>query len=210
VSAGIQVQILEPRWRCFDAALGREVDLTPFFDHEGDSGRRLYVLEETVLVPFVPTLVPHGLAARPRTGHAFDIRPRSGSLLKKNIQVTLGTIDEGYGGQLMTVATYMPVPERVTDGLVADACTALLNRHLSHDYEEMRALSHLLEAFGVVRCDMTHLVLKRGERISQLVEVALNTDVGFELVPQLVPTSRGSAGFNSTSESTFSKEAPRG
>ena len=89
-------------------AAGVVNNLVPAYDHDGDSGMRLYVLEDTLLQPFVPTLIPHGIAVKPPEGHETQIRPRSSTLFKRNIHVAMGTIDYPYRGELMSCVMYTP------------------------------------------------------------------------------------------------------
>lgn len=193
---------LDPDWTHFDTELEALVDLEPFFDHEGDSGSRLYAHEDVILVPFVPTKIRHGIAVTPREGYAFDIRGRSGSAFKKHIQVELGTVDRPYTGELCTVATYRPPLKTVDPRVDLDQLLTSLG-FTSQTVVQVREFALLLQAFGVASFDPTPYVVARGERVSQLVEVAVCTARGqrpFTRVPALGETTRGAKGFNSTSE----------
>lgn len=141
--------------------------IDPEFDHEGDSGRRLYVLEGTVLPPYTPVLIPHGIAVVPTEGYHTEIRPRSSSLKKKHVHVALGTIDAPYRGELMSCVIYMPPMEAV-----------------------------LIDGVKVVKMPEP-LLLKAGERVSQLVEVAIRT-IRAQKVDSLDETTRGAGAFGST------------
>lgn len=193
---------LDAAWRVYDETLDAEVDLTPFFDHEGDSGRRLYAREAVVLVPFVPTKVPHGIAVTPREGHAFDIRSRSGSRMKKHIAVELGTVDAPYTGELCTVATYMPPLTLPNEGSVSKVVAHFETKYGEAKYSAIAELVEALGSLGVACYDPTPYVVQRGERISQLVELRIETRPGILWTDTLASTSRGTNGFNSTSEAS--------
>lgn len=69
-----------------------------------NSGMDLYVDQETVLPPQTEVRVPSGVAlAWLKHMHEAQIRPRS-STLRRGIHVALGTIDNGYRGELLVSA----------------------------------------------------------------------------------------------------------
>lgn len=84
------------------ARLEGSIDLTPVYDHAGDSGLRLYVTEPVTLEPGKPALIKHGIAVLPPAGYETQIRPRSSTLFKRLLHVALGTIDANYRGELMS------------------------------------------------------------------------------------------------------------
>jgi dUTP pyrophosphatase len=92
---------------------GVALDLTPGYDHPGDSGLRLFVTEPVTLPPGEPVLVKHGIAVLPPAGHETQIRPRSSTLFKRKLHVAFGTIDASYRGELMSCVLNLG-PEPVT------------------------------------------------------------------------------------------------
>jgi dUTP pyrophosphatase len=76
------------------------------YAHDGDSGLDLYAVEEVVLEPNTPTLVPTGLKIEIPYGYEGQIRPKSGLALNNNITVanTPGTIDSNYRGEVKVIA----------------------------------------------------------------------------------------------------------
>jgi dUTP pyrophosphatase len=70
-----------------------------------DAGMDLQALEDTVLEPGVPRLVPTGLAIELPPGYEAQIRPRSGLALKQAITIpnAPATIDPGYRGEIRVV-----------------------------------------------------------------------------------------------------------
>ena len=65
----------------------------------------LRAVEEVVLEPGVPRLVPTGLTIELPSGFEAQVRPRSGLALKHAITMpnTPGTIDPGYRGEIRVI-----------------------------------------------------------------------------------------------------------
>ena len=65
----------------------------------------LRAVEDIVLPPGVPTLVPTGLAVEIPPGYEAQVRPRSGLALRHSITMpnAPGTIDPGYRGELRVI-----------------------------------------------------------------------------------------------------------
>ena len=72
---------------------------------EEDAGMDLVAVEDIVLKPGVPVLVPTGLAIELPAGYEAQIRPRSGLALKHAITVpnSPATIDPGYRGEIRVI-----------------------------------------------------------------------------------------------------------
>jgi dUTP pyrophosphatase len=91
----VRIQRLRP-----DAAL-------PEYAHgpEEDAGMDLRAVEDAVLEPGVPRLVPTGLAIEAPPGCEAQIRPRSGLALKHAITLpnSPATIDPGYRGEIRVI-----------------------------------------------------------------------------------------------------------
>ncbi|MEO8594251.1 MAG: dUTP diphosphatase [Candidatus Solibacter sp.] len=70
-----------------------------------DAGLDLHSVEEVILEPGVPRLVPTGLTLEVPSGFEAQIRPRSGLALKHAITVpnAPGTIDPGYRGEVRVI-----------------------------------------------------------------------------------------------------------
>jgi dUTP pyrophosphatase len=74
----------------------------------GSTGYDLYACPDGDLtIGQEPTLVPTGLAIEAPAGFDVQIRPRSG-LSSKGVQVTLGTIDADYRGELLVTMFVLP------------------------------------------------------------------------------------------------------
>lgn len=91
----IRVNLLHP-----DAIL-------PRYAHgpEEDAGMDLHAVEDVVLEPGVPALVPTGLSIELPPGFEAQIRPRSGLALRHAITLpnAPATIDPGYRGEIRVI-----------------------------------------------------------------------------------------------------------
>jgi dUTP pyrophosphatase len=70
-----------------------------------DAGMDLCSIEEAVLEPHVPRLIPTGLAIEIPPGYEGQVRPRSGLALRHAIAMpnAPGTVDPGYRGELRVI-----------------------------------------------------------------------------------------------------------
>jgi dUTP pyrophosphatase len=79
----------------------------PSYAHgpDEDAGLDLHALEDAVLEPGVPSLVPTGLTIEIPPGYEAQIRPRSGLALKHAITLpnSPATIDPGYRGEIRII-----------------------------------------------------------------------------------------------------------
>lgn len=91
----IRVNLLHP-----DAVL-------PRYAHgpEEDAGMDLHAVEDVLLEPGVPALVPTGIAIELPPGYEAQIRPRSGLALRHAITLpnAPATIDPGYRGEIRVI-----------------------------------------------------------------------------------------------------------
>jgi dUTP pyrophosphatase len=81
--------------------------ILPRYAHgpEEDAGMDLHAVEDVVLEPGVPALVPTGLAIELPPGLEAQIRPRSGLALRHAITLpnAPATIDPGYRGEIRVI-----------------------------------------------------------------------------------------------------------
>src|SRR4051794_17434463 len=70
-----------------------------------DAGMDLHAVENVVLEPGIPHLVPTGLTIEVPPGYEAQVRPRSGLALKHAITIpnAPGTIDPGYRGEVRVI-----------------------------------------------------------------------------------------------------------
>ena len=77
----------------------------------GSTGYDLYAcLEGEMVIGQEPTLVPTGIAIEAPPGYDVQVRPRSG-LSTKGVQVTFGTIDSDYRGEVLVTMYVLPYRE---------------------------------------------------------------------------------------------------
>ncbi len=77
----------------------------------GSTGYDLYAcLDEELVVGQKPTAVPTGIAIEAPPGYDVQVRPRSGLSLK-GVQVTFGTIDSDYRGEVLVTMYILPYRE---------------------------------------------------------------------------------------------------
>lgn len=78
----------------------------PRFNHRGDSGVDIKIVESCTIPPFGRVLLKTGLAVEVPEGYEVQIRPRSGISLKTPLLIanSPGTIDSNYRGEVCIVA----------------------------------------------------------------------------------------------------------
>lgn len=164
-----------------------------------DSGMDLYAVEDTVLLPGVPTLVKTGLAVEIRSGGDIEYASDSST-----------TVDPvtGHRSKWITVDVAPITFEaqiRPRSGLALKHGIQVLGGTVDNGYRneigvillwgghapnEWRINNFFLRAFGRYR-------IRRGDRIAQLV-IAPVVLCGAEWASELGATDRGEAGFGST------------
>lgn len=72
--------------------------------HESDSGYDVRCLEDTYLLPGETKLIGTGVQVELPEGYECQVRPKS-SLSSQGILIHLGTVDQGYRGEIMVTAT---------------------------------------------------------------------------------------------------------
>ena len=86
----------------------REEASLPRYTHgpSEDAGLDLCAVEDTMLPPGAPKLVPTGIAIELPPGYEAQIRPRSGLALKHGLTMinSPGTIDSDYRGEIQVIA----------------------------------------------------------------------------------------------------------
>ncbi|MGC8758331.1 MAG: dUTP diphosphatase [Bryobacteraceae bacterium] len=123
----IRVNLLHP-----DAIL-------PRYAHgpEEDAGMDLHAVEDVLLEPGVPALVPTGLAIELPPGLEAQIRPRSGLALRHAITLpnAPATIDPGYRGEIRVILLNLGrAPYRVRKG--DRIAQMVIARYEAIDWEE--------------------------------------------------------------------------
>lgn len=65
-----------------------------------DSGLDLYSLVDITLKPFESKTISTGIAINLEEGYEAQVRPKSGITTKTGLRIQLGTVDDGYIGEL--------------------------------------------------------------------------------------------------------------
>lgn len=74
--------------------------ILPKYNNPGDSGMDFYTPIEFALAPGCSMLIPLDLAFELPEGYGMNVRPTSGNTVKTSMRVQLGTVDNGYRGNL--------------------------------------------------------------------------------------------------------------
>src|SRR5690625_682049 len=158
--------------------------------HASDSGFDLAASEDVIVEPGETAVVPTGIAVELPAGYEAQVRPRSGVTAKTKLRVQLGTIDNGYNGEIgVIVDNIMIQPYDLFDSF-----PYLIDGE--RDFVEGETI--VVGAY----------IIRKGDRIAQLVVQPI-PDVEAIEVFDVEETERGEGGFGSsgiTSEYSFDKE----
>ena len=147
--------------------------------HPTDSGFDLYASEDVIIEPGETTIVPTGIAVELPKGYEAQVRPRSGVTAKSKLRVQLGTIDNGYTGEIGVIV------DNITDDPIGNT-----SRYLNFvDGSEIRQEEDILDGTYFIR---------KGDRIAQLVVQALPAVTAVEIEDFSEESERGEGGFGST------------
>lgn len=156
--------------------------IIPTKAHPSDSGYDLYASEDVIIEPGETRVIPTGIAVELPPGYEAQIRPRSGVTAKTKLRVQLGTIDNGYRGELgVIVDNIFPVDEE--------------DRH--DYYSEVITISGDLTNVGR-RYPYGSYIIRKGDRIAQLVIQRLPETEAVEIDEFIEESERGEGGFGSS------------
>src|SRR5690554_6223089 len=154
--------------------------IIPSKAHATDSGFDLYASEDVIIEPGETTVVPTGIAVQLPEGYEAQVRPRSGITAKTKLRVQLGTIDNAYRGEIGVIVDNTDAGK---DSIVS--LVKCIDGKSSLDYE------------GRLYPSPTYII-RKGDRIAQLVIQPLPTVEAYEVEGELEETERGEGGFGST------------
>ena len=158
--------------------------------HASDSGFDLVASEDVIIEPGETAVVPTGIAVELPAGYEAQVRPRSGVTAKTKLRVQLGTIDNGYNGEIGVIVDNIRTPIKTID---IDGGWTGLSTVSSIDAYTVCGTGQYL---GERTADGTYLI-RKGERIAQLVVQPL-PDVEAIEVFDVEETERGEGGFGSS------------
>lgn len=147
--------------------------------HATDSGFDICASEDVIIEPGDTKVVPTGIAVKLPNGYEAQIRPRSGVTSKTKLRVQLGTIDNGYNGEI---------------GVIVD------NDLLRTPAEILYGIDGVpIHNKGIKYPDVTgSYLIRKGDRIAQLVVQSLPSVEVYEIEDDIGETDRGAGGFGST------------
>src|SRR5690625_4731932 len=147
--------------------------------HHTDSGFDLYASEDVIIEPGETVIVPTGIAVELPKGFEAQARPRSGVTAKTKLRVQLGTIDNGYKGEIGVIVDN-----------IADDPFGNTSRYLNFvDGSEIRQDDDIPDGTYHIR---------KGDRIAQLVVQALPEVTAVEIEEFTEDSERGEGAFGST------------
>src|SRR5690625_1230347 len=150
--------------------------IIPTKAHQSDSGFDLFASEDVIIEPGETVIVPTGIAVELPKGFEAQVRPRSGVTAKTKLRVQLGTIDQEYTGEIGVIV------DNITDDPIGNT-----SRYLNFvDGSEIRQDEDIL--------DGTYLI-RKGDRIAQLVIQPLPAVEAYENEDELGDTDRGGRGI---------------
>lgn len=89
----------------------------PQYAHTSDSGLDLFAIEDTTIHPGETKLIRTGIKVALPPGYEFQVRPKSGRVLKTKLRIanTPGTVDAGYRDEIGVIVENVETPIRDID-----------------------------------------------------------------------------------------------
>ncbi|MFD3198897.1 dUTP diphosphatase [Bacillus sp. LR_5] len=166
---------------------------TPTYAHSTDAGFDLAASEDVIIEPGATACVPTGLAFEIPEGYEMQIRPRSGITLKTKLRVQLGTVDEGYRGEVGVIVDNIAqkIGEEDTRYLFVDGGCENTEKAEFFDFniDDYR--------YGNVYVPDSTYKIRKGDRIAQALIKPVEQAV-FTEVDALGDSDRGADGFGSS------------
>ena len=153
--------------------------IVPTRGHATDAGLDLYANEDVVIVPGETVVVKTGIAIQLPEGHEGQVRPRSGVTSKTKLRVQLGTIDEGYTGEV---------------GIIVDNVSNVEPRS-EWNYPQRDIANNLITG-SHARSAFTYLI-RKGDKLAQLV-ISPVAHPSVVVTEEVAAGERGANGFGST------------
>lgn len=148
--------------------------------HATDSGFDLYASEDVIIKPGETAVVPTGIAVKLPAGYEATVRPRSGVTSRTKLRVQLGTIDNGYGGEIGIIVDS-------TNSFTQTTKVTPLN-YVGIDGKESDEEAVIYGSY----------IVRKGDKLAQLVVQPIPNVESYEITGDIGDTDRGDAGFGST------------
>lgn len=163
--------------------------MIPTKSHPTDSGFDLYAAEDVVIHPGETEIVKTDIAVQLPEGMEAQVRPRSGITSKGFIQVHLGTIDNGYTGNIGIIAenksNFYPMYEKADSRVLLGPKGNIVTDEDGRIYKSDDLVF------------TNSCLIRKGDKIAQLVVQYLPQIESVE-VEEIDDTLRGDGGFGST------------
>ena len=164
--------------------------IIPTKAHPSDSGYDLFANEDVIIGPGETVIVKTGVAVQLPEGYEAQIRPRSGITAKTKLRVQLGTIDNDYRGELgVIVDNIRPYNEGMSEWH-----TTMNETYAQNRVRKSCTCGH----FQHVRYRKGTYLIRKGDRIAQLVIQRLPETEAVEIDDFSEDSERGEGGFGST------------
>lgn len=152
-----------------------------------DSGFDLVASADVIIEPGETVVVPTGIAVQLPVGYEATVRPRSGVTAKTKLRIILGSVDNGYRGEIGVIVdnVFQTPYERNGDTAMTDVVATMEGTNDDTSF----AGTHCFPSG-------THYIPK-GTRIAQLVITRL-PDVEAVEVFDVEESARGDKGFGSS------------
>lgn len=150
--------------------------IIPFKAHRQDAGFDLFSTVDTNILPGETVVIKTGIAVQLPPNYEIQIRPRSGITTKTKLRVQLGTVDEGYRGEI---------------GIIIDNISHLIIDGHSDDLG-VNYIDGSPEKY-----ESTIYQIRKGDKLAQLVVNEL-PEVDIVVDDYLDEGDRGENGFGST------------
>lgn len=160
--------------------------------HASDSGYDLVASEDVIVEPGETVVIKTGIAVELPVGYEAVVRPRSGITSRTKLRVAIGTIDNGFTGEIGVITDNIAQREIYSLDLNANQPEYLTqdNPTLVSGGREKSFMYYGNHPFG------TYLI-RKGDRIAQLVITRLPEVTAIEIA-ELGESDRGGNGFGST------------
>lgn len=161
--------------------------------HATDSGFDLYAAEDVIIEPGETVVIKTGIAVQLPKGYEAQVRPRSGVTSRTKLRVQLGTIDNGYNGEIGVIVDNVAQKEYWTEDFSFSV-------EVTEDYELLDGSSKgsgYFQKWASYQPKGTYLI-RKGDKLAQLVVQPLPSVEAYEISGELGETERGTGGFGST------------
>lgn len=155
-----------------------EKAVIPTKAHANDSGFDIYAAVDVIIAPNTTKIVPTNLAVKLPPGYDASIRDRSGISTKTKLRVVSPPIDNGYRGEVGIILDNIQ-----PHTYAADKTLRLINGTTIETDTDFPAGTYLI---------------RKGDRIAQMVIQPLPTTVAVEITGELDETERGATGYGAS------------